>query len=107
MIEDYYPEISTFNYEILRKTYGFSEKCQDSVPQAIYCFLISNDFKDCIKTAISIGGDCDTTSAISCAIAGAYYGISKNIEDQTKHFLTSEMVEVIQKFMLLITKGEN
>lgn len=62
-----------FNYEDLRKNYHFNETCQNTVPQAIFCFLISKDFEDCIRTTISIGGDCDTTAAISCAIAEAYY----------------------------------
>ena len=105
MIEFYYPEIATFNYEILRKTYGFSEKCQDSVPQAIYCFLISNDFEDCLRTTISIGGDCDTTSAVSCAIAEAYYGLPSKFEMKTKHFLRSNMFEVITQFKELTLKG--
>lgn len=62
-----------FDYEDLRKNYWFNETCQETVPQAIYCFLISKDFEDCVRTTISIGGDCDTTAAISCAIAEAYY----------------------------------
>lgn len=62
-----------FDYNDLVKNYDFYEMCQKSVPQAIYCFLISKNFIDCIRTTISIGGDCDTTSAISCAIAEAYY----------------------------------
>lgn len=64
-----------FDYDELQRTYTHgAEICQVTVPQAIYCFLISTDFEDCLKTTISIGGDCDTTSAISCAIAEAYYG---------------------------------
>ena len=35
--------------------------------------MISDSFEDCLRTTISIGGDCDTTAAISCAIAEAYY----------------------------------
>ena len=70
-----------FDYNELVETYDFYETCQKSVPQAIYCFLISNSFEDCIRTTISIGGDCDTTSAISCAIAEAYY---KNDFDDMK-----------------------
>ena len=58
----------------LKRTYVHGpEICQVTVPEAIYCFLISNSFEDCIRTTISIGGDCDTTAAISCAIAEAYY----------------------------------
>lgn len=74
-IKDYvsqYYDIN-FDYDDLVKNYDFYEICQKSVPQAIYCFLISTDFVDCIRTTISIGGDCDTTAAISCAIAEAYY----------------------------------
>ena len=71
-VENYYD--LNFDYETLRKTYQFNETCQQSVPQAIYCFLISKDFEDCLKITVSIGGDCDTTAAISCAIAGAFYG---------------------------------
>lgn len=63
-----------FDYEELRRTYYHgAEICQVTVPQAIYCFLISNSFEDCLRTTISIGGDCDTTAAISCAIAEAFY----------------------------------
>lgn len=70
-VEKYYS--LDFDYEDLRKNYCFNETCQESVPQAIYCFLISKDFEDCLRTTISIGGDCDTTASISCAIAEAYY----------------------------------
>ena len=79
-----------FDYEDLRKNYYFNETCQNSVPQAIFCFLISKDFEDCIRTTISIGGDCDTTSAISCSIAEAYY---KRIDDS----LINQMYEHLPK----------
>jgi len=77
-IKDYalsqYPEIGELDYDELVKTYSHEEEiCQNTVPQAIYCFLISEDFEDCLRTTISIGGDCDTTAAISCAVAEAYY----------------------------------
>lgn len=71
-VEQYYN--LDFDYEQLRKSYYHGEEiCQVTVPQAIYCFLISDSFEDCLRTTISIGGDCDTTSAISCAIAEAFY----------------------------------
>lgn len=49
------------------------EICQVSVPQAISAFLISKDFEDCLRLIVSAGGDCDTTGAIACSIAEAYY----------------------------------
>lgn len=69
-----YPEIEKLDYEELRKNPTRAKQiCQVTVPQAIYCFLISNGFEDCLRTAISIGGDSDTIAAISCSIAEAYY----------------------------------
>lgn len=88
-----------FDYEELRKTYTHEEEiCQNTVPQAIYCFLISNNFEDCLRTTISIGGDCDTTAAISCAIAEAYYGIPKQFIKLVSLFLPSDMKAIIKEF---------
>ena len=70
--EQYYD--LNFDYEQLRKNYfHVEESCQNTVPVAIYCFLISDSFEDCLRSAVSIGGDCDTTSAIAGAISEAYY----------------------------------
>lgn len=81
-VEQYYD--LNFDYEDLRKNYYHGEEiCQNTVPQAIYCFLISKNFEDCLRTTISIGGDCDTTASISCAIAEAYYDdIDENLKRQ-------------------------
>jgi len=70
---DQYPVIESFNLEDLSLNNVFDDSCQGSVPQAVYCFLVSKDFEDCLRTSISIGGDSDTIAAISCAIAEAYY----------------------------------
>lgn len=92
-----YPEILELDYEELKRTYVHgAEICQVTVPQALYCFLISNDFEDCLRTTISIGGDCDTTAAISCAIAEAFYKhIDKELIKQVRNKLTKEMLDVI------------
>lgn len=71
--KQFYPIITSLNYEKLKETYEFNETCRDTVPQAIFCFLISKNFEDCIRTCVSIGGDTDTLCAIACSIAEAYY----------------------------------
>lgn len=94
-----YPEIENLDYEELKKTYFHGQEiCQVTLPQALYCFLISNNFEDCIRTTISIGGDCDTTAAISGAIAEAYYGIPENIEKDVRKFIPEDMWEVVADF---------
>lgn len=95
-----YPKIKDLDYETLRKTYVLgAEICEVTVPEAIYCFLISTSFEDTLRTTISIGGDCDTTAAISCAIAEAYYhDIDQNLVKDVRAKLTKEMLQVIDEF---------
>lgn len=71
--ENYYP--IDFTIDGIRETYKFDETCQGSVPQAIEAFLESESFEDAIRRIISIGGDCDTTGAITGAIAWSYYAV--------------------------------
>ena len=64
----------SFNYDELKKTYYSKDIiCQETVPVALYCFLISNSFEDCLRKTIALGGDTDTTAAIACSVAEAYY----------------------------------
>ena len=99
MIKDYYPEIANLDFEELVRTYEFSEICQKSVPQAIYCFLISNSLEDAIRNCIAIGGDCDTTGAMAGAIAEAYYQKDKlsEFEEKYLYLMIDPQVEKIVK----------
>jgi ADP-ribosylglycohydrolase len=69
----------TFGYDLSRKlddirpTYSFKVSCQESVPEAIICFLESTDFEDTIRNAVSLGGDADTQACIAGSIAEAFY----------------------------------
>lgn len=49
------------------------ETCRVTVPQAIWVFLHSESFEDCLRLAISTRWDADTLAAIACTIAEAYY----------------------------------
>ena len=96
IIQDYYPEIADLNYDELRKEYEFNCSCQKSVPQAIYCFLISNSLEDAIRNAISIGGDTDTVAAMAGSIAEAYYQKDElsEFEDKFIYLEIDRQVEV-------------
>lgn len=87
-----------FDYKSLLKYYRFDETCQGSVPQAIYCFLISDSFEDTIRTAVSLGGDADTLAAMAGAISEAYYGIPNEMKQRVFDFLPKDIVEVINSF---------
>lgn len=60
----------------IRPRYRFDETCQGTVPQAITAFLESVSFEDVLRTAFSLGGDCDTLTDITCAIAWPFYARS-------------------------------
>jgi ADP-ribosylglycohydrolase len=60
--------------------------------------LASRDFEECIRLAVSIGGDSDTIAAIAGCIAEAYYGIPDEIRQRALSYLPEEMREVIELF---------
>ena len=47
-----------------------------AVPAAIAAFMLNDNFRDTVLTAVNCGGDTDTIGAMAGAIAGAYYGFS-------------------------------
>jgi ADP-ribosylglycohydrolase len=96
-IEKYYYSLN-FSYNLLVKNYKFNPTCRGSVPEAIYCFLISSNFEDAIKIAISIGGDSDTIAAMTGSIAEAYYGISQTLIDEANRYLPQEFKDTLNKF---------
>ncbi|MCI2063099.1 MAG: ADP-ribosylglycohydrolase family protein [Eubacteriaceae bacterium] len=85
-----------FTVDEIRPTYGFNETCPGSVPQAFECFLEAEDYEDCIRNCISIGGDCDTTAAIAGAIAEAYFGVPEDINEQALSYLPHDLRDIIQ-----------
>jgi ADP-ribosylglycohydrolase len=85
--------------EELRKNYKFNESCQDTVPQAIFTFLISENFEDSIRKAIYIGGDSDTLACINGSIAEAFYGdVPKNIADEVYKRMDSRITIITNDF---------
>ena len=89
IVADYYP--LNFSIDDIRATYRFNETCQETVPQAIECFLESTSFEDAIRLAISLGGDSDTIGAITGAIAEAYYGVPDGIKEKALAYLDEEL----------------
>ena len=88
-----------FTLDQIRDSYRFDVSCQGSVPQAIEAFLESSSFEDCIRNAVSIGGDSDTIAAIAGGIAEAFYGIPEQIRKEALTFFESqELLEILRAF---------
>lgn len=98
MIKNYYPEIADLDFDDLVENYKFFAICQKSVPQAIYCFLISDSLEDTIRNCVAIGGDCDTTSAMAGSIAEAYYQKDK-LSDFEEKFLYLMIDPEVEQFV--------
>lgn len=102
-IKDYVERMFKYNLnqqlEDIRPNYKFDSSCKGSVPQAIIAFLESQNFEDCIKKAISIGGDSDTIACMAGGIAHAYYKeIPKTILDRVNLILDYGLKQKIKEF---------
>ena len=102
-IKDYIQ--NRFDYDLdthtdeIRKTYGWEDSCQGTVPPAIRAFLDSTDYESAIRIAVSLGGDSDTLACITGGIAEAYYGeIPDAIYKKAVEMLPSEFIHVLKVF---------
>jgi len=96
-IENNYCKLD-YDLEDLQKNYRFKSNCAGTVPQALYCFLISDDFEDAIRKSISIGGDSDTIACIVGGISEAYYGIPEIIIKEAEKYIPKYINLVIEQF---------
>ena len=46
----------------------------DTLEAALWCFLTTNTYRDCVLTAVNLGEDTDTVAAVAGGLAGIYYG---------------------------------
>ena len=82
----------------IRPTYHHVESCQETVPEAITAFLEGTDFEDVIRTAVSLGGDCDTLTCIAGSIAEAFYGVPEEMKAECRKRLPKDMLKVLDRF---------
>ena len=96
--------IQEFGYDLsrtcdeIRPGYRHVETCQKTVPEAVTAFLEGNDFEDVVRTAVSLGGDCDTLTCIAAGIAEAMYGVPAWMEQECRARLPEDMKAVLDRF---------
>ena len=90
------------SYDELHRTHKFKCTCQCSVPACLTCWYESNSYEDCIRKAVSLGGDADTEACIAGSICNA--NTETCIDD---HFLNklcldgyipNEFIDIINEF---------
>ena len=96
--------VDEFGYDLsrtcdeIRPDYHFIVTCQGTVPEAITAFLEGKDFEDVIRTAVSLGGDCDTLTCIAGSMAEAFYEVPKYMKKECLKRLPEDMKEVLERF---------
>ncbi len=82
----------------LRPNYHHVESCQETVPEAIIAFLEGESFENVIRTAVSLGGDCDTLACIAGSIAEGFYGVPEELKEECRKRLPDELKIIIDRF---------
>ena len=93
-----------FDYDLsrtcdeIRPYYHHVESCQETVPEAITAFLEGTSFEDVIRTAVSLGGDCDTLTCIAGSMGEAFYGVPEELKAECRSRLTPDLLEILDRF---------
>lgn len=93
-----------FHYDLrrtcdeIRPIYHHVETCQETVPEAITAFLEGESFEDVIRTAVSLGGDCDTLTCIAGSIAEGFYGVPEELKQECRKRLPGDFIKLLAQF---------
>lgn len=69
----------------------------DSLVAAIWCFSITDNYKDCVLTAVNLGNDTDTIAALAGALAGLHYGYDAIPKEWIDNLAAKDEIETICK----------
>ncbi|MGN0681320.1 MAG: ADP-ribosylglycohydrolase family protein [Candidatus Fimisoma sp.] len=97
-IENEFDYVLNRTCDEIRPNYRHVESCMETVPEAITAFLEGESFEDVIRTAVSLGGDCDTLTAIAGSIAEGFYGVPKELKAECVNRLTDDLRSVLQRY---------
>ena len=94
-----------FHYDLsrtcdqIRPGYRHVESCQETVPEAITAFLEGKSFEDVIRTAVSLGGDCDTLTAIAGSIAEGFHGVPEQLKEECRNRIPKHFIRILDRVM--------
>jgi ADP-ribosylglycohydrolase len=84
-------------------------RCNIYAPQSLIAFLQSEDYESCVRNAVFMKGDTDTTAAIAGSIAEAFYGtkaIPQYMIDMAKRRMSPDMISVTNAFYKKLSQFE-
>lgn len=97
-IHNNYYDMSRSLDELYNAPYRFGAHCQNTVPEAILCFLYSTDFESAVTLAMLTNKDTDTAGAICGSIAEAFYGVPDDVKAKVRSLLDPNLTTVLDEF---------
>ncbi len=109
---DYVPALAKYDRITHMSFAGLSEDkikssgyVVDTLEAALWCFLTTEDYHDCVLKAVNLGSDTDTVACVAGSIAGLYYG--EIPEYWIKAVRNKRLIDkIIEKFSCAILGGE-
>lgn len=68
------------------------------MPEAITAVLDSDGYEEAVRLAISLGGDAGTLACIAGGIAGAWYGVPREIATHAVSLLDNDLRNTVTRF---------
>ena len=71
----------------------------DTLEAALWCFLTTDSYKECVLKAVNLGDDTDTVAAVAGGLAGALYGFDSIPAEWLDTLIKREYIEELcEKF---------
>lgn len=65
----------------------------DTLEASLWCFLHTENYKECVLKAVNLGGDTDTTATVAGGLAGIFYGLESIPKEWIETLRKHEMIE--------------
>lgn len=100
-VQEQYGHMLNLTLDELRTKWSRDIRCNLTAPQALICFMESDNYESAVRNAVYTLGDTDTIAAIAGSISEAFYGVNSIpylMIAETKKRLTPEMIETVNSF---------
>ena len=68
---------------------------------ALWCLTTTDSYRDCVLTAVNLGGDADTTAAVAGALAGMVYGFEDEREERDGRGIPGEWDDALRGWRII------
>ena len=66
----------------------------DTLEAALWCFMTTHNYADCVLKAVNLGGDTDTIAALAGGLAGLKYGFDGIPKEWIEQLQSKELIEM-------------